>query len=210
MDTNKMMKERISALSDGELGYAEVDGALAELRSPEGRTLWQNYHEIGDMIRSEEMTIRLSPDFSARMSAMLAAEPTYVAPAIEPELRREAPAQARQPWLRRFALPGAAAAALAALGLAGAPQLMVALEGAPAPIEAPPAMAKVERPVSHGSIIAAAAPAAAGSVDAQSQPVMLRDMSLDEYLMAHQRFSPSVYSSAQFARSSTFANESGK
>jgi sigma-E factor negative regulatory protein RseA len=39
---------------------------------------------------------------------------------------------------------------------------------------------------------------------------VLRAQGIDEYLMAHQRFSPSVYSSAQYARSATFANESGK
>src|SRR5690606_36613651 len=124
------------------------------LRTPEGRAMWQNYHEIGDRIRSQEMKIHLSPDFGARMSALLEAEPAYVAPAIEPELRRAAQGEtlARAGGfggLRRFALPGAVAAALAALGFAGAPQLMVALKGAPDAIEAPPAMAQAERPVSH-------------------------------------------------------------
>jgi sigma-E factor negative regulatory protein RseA len=206
-------------LSDGELGYAEVDVALAELRRPEGRAQWETYHVNGDMIRSEDMVVRLSPDFGARMSALLAAEPAYIAPAIEPELRRQ-PARlasggavggaVQRSWLQRLAVPGAAAAAVAAMAFVGTPQLMVALKGSPRAVEAPSAIAQAERPVSHGSIIAAAAPPAAEMVPAKAQPMMLRDMSLDEYLMAHQRFSPSVYSTAQFARSSTFANDSGK
>lgn len=40
--------------------------------------------------------------------------------------------------------------------------------------------------------------------------VILRDPQIDEYLLAHQRFSPSLYSTAQFARSATFAADSGK
>jgi sigma-E factor negative regulatory protein RseA len=40
--------------------------------------------------------------------------------------------------------------------------------------------------------------------------VVLRDPRIDEYLLAHQRFSPSVYSTAQYARSATFATDSNK
>jgi sigma-E factor negative regulatory protein RseA len=39
---------------------------------------------------------------------------------------------------------------------------------------------------------------------------VLRDPRIDDYLLAHQRFSPSVYSTAQYARSATFAVESDK
>jgi sigma-E factor negative regulatory protein RseA len=38
----------------------------------------------------------------------------------------------------------------------------------------------------------------------------LRDPGIDDYLLAHQRFSPSVYSTAQYARSATFVNDSNK
>ena len=39
---------------------------------------------------------------------------------------------------------------------------------------------------------------------------VLRDPRIDDYLLAHQRFSPSVYSSAQYARAATFAVDSDK
>jgi sigma-E factor negative regulatory protein RseA len=40
--------------------------------------------------------------------------------------------------------------------------------------------------------------------------VVLRDPRIDDYLLAHQRFSPSMYSTAQFARSATFETAPGK
>ncbi len=39
---------------------------------------------------------------------------------------------------------------------------------------------------------------------------MLRDPRIDDYLAAHQRFSPSVYSSAQYVRSAAFVSDSGQ
>jgi len=43
-----------------------------------------------------------------------------------------------------------------------------------------------------------------------SEFVFLRDPQFDQYLLAHQRFSPSVYSTAQYARSAAFANDKDK
>ena len=42
------------------------------------------------------------------------------------------------------------------------------------------------------------------------QGEVARDPRIDEYLMAHQRFSPSMYSSAQYARSAGFTIDSDK
>jgi sigma-E factor negative regulatory protein RseA len=52
------------------------------------------------------------------------------------------------------------------------------------------------------------APLAEARVVAQQGGEVLRDTRIDEYLLAHQRFSPSVYSTAQYARSATFAIDS--
>src|SRR3954451_20522851 len=82
MDTNKITQQQISEFVDGELTDSHVDIALAALRQPEGRAAWETYHQIGDLLRSDEMAAGLSPDFTARMAARLAAEPTIVAPAI--------------------------------------------------------------------------------------------------------------------------------
>jgi sigma-E factor negative regulatory protein RseA len=190
MNTKSAAQERISVFADGETSDQQLDIALAELRGEEGKASWGLYHHIGDLLRSDDMAMPLSAGFSAGMAARLAAEPALVAPAI--------PVQAKKSGLRRMALPGVLAAAAAAVAFVGTPQLMVAMQGSPA---SSPAVAMVsDSGVARTALSANAVRAGAG----------MRDQGIDDYVMAHQRFSPSVYSSAQYARSATFANESGK
>jgi sigma-E factor negative regulatory protein RseA len=184
MNTKSLAHERISVFADGETSDEQLDIALAELRSKEGTASWDLYHQIGDLLRSDDMAVPLSAGFSASMAARLAAEPALVAPVM--------PARARKSGIRRIALPGVLAAAAAAVAFVGTPQLMVAMHGSPA---SGPAVAVVSD---------------SGLARTASTEAVMRDQGIDEYLMAHQRFSPSVYSSAQYARSATFANESGK
>jgi sigma-E factor negative regulatory protein RseA len=85
MDTNKKNREHISALSDGEIRDADQELALAALDTPDGSQAWDLYHRIGDVLRAEA-TPDLSPGFSERLAARLAAEPLPgkpVAPAPE-------------------------------------------------------------------------------------------------------------------------------
>jgi len=187
MNTKSLVHERISVFADGETSDEQLDIALAELRDEDGKATWALYHQIGDLLRSDEMAIPLSAGFSASMAARLAAEPTLVAPVV--------PARAKKSNVRRIALPGVLAAAAAAVAFVGTPQLMVAMHGSPV---SAPAVAVV----SDSGVTRSALTANVGAV--------MRDQGIDEYLMAHQRFSPSVYSSAQYARAATFANESGK
>jgi sigma-E factor negative regulatory protein RseA len=205
MNTNNT-QEHISALADGELSDAQVDAALMALRQPGARAAWEAYHQIGDVLRSEEMAVSLSPDFAARMSARLEAEPTIIAPAALSSQEREAAndSMSGKHGLKRFALPGMVAAAVAALGLAAAPQLMVAMkdkthDGAPRTMVASSAGG-----LTHASVQSVEPQRVS---HASQEGVVLRDPRIDEYLLAHQRFSPSVYSTAQFARSATFATE---
>jgi sigma-E factor negative regulatory protein RseA len=76
MDTNKKNRERISAFADGELPKDDHELASAALRTDEGRAAWEVYHLIGDVLRTGE-SADLSPGFSARLSARLAAEPLH-------------------------------------------------------------------------------------------------------------------------------------
>lgn len=187
MNTKSLVHERISVFADGETSDEQLEIALAELRNDDEKATWALYHQIGDLLRSDEMAIPLSAGFSAGMAARLAAEPALMAPAVA--------ARARRSGIRRIALPGVLAAAAAAVAFVGTPQLMVAMQGTA------PAVAVVsDSGVARTALGASAVPAGA----------VMRDQGIDEYLMAHQRFSPSVYSSAQYARSATFANESGK
>ena len=212
MNTKERTQEQISALIDGELCDSQIDIALAALRNPEGRADWDMYHQIGDAIRSDDMAFSLSPDFSARMASRLAAEPAIVAPASarEPQPSPQvAAAGAVVGRIKRLAMPGMAAAAVATAVFVTTPHLLVA---------------KKETATTSGSAIVMVANPAQGAPEVravaavepkmvtldQQDGVVLRDPHIDEYLMAHQRFSPSVMSTAQYARSATFAAESGK
>lgn len=206
MNTKEMTQEQISALADGELSSAYVDMALAALRQTEGRDTWDVYHQIGDILRSDDMALKMSSDFSARIAARLDAEPIYIsvslAAASQPESGQVA-VGGRQPVsfgsirtrraVKRFALPGMAAAAVAAAAFIISPQIMVANSPMPVTV-ATPQLALASASDIHG--------AQAGKV--------LRDPWMDEYLLAHQRFPPSLYSAAQYACSATFAPDTNK
>jgi sigma-E factor negative regulatory protein RseA len=74
MDTNKKNREHISALIDGGIRDADQELALAALDTPDGDQAWALYHRIGDILRAEAAP-DLSPGFSERLAARLAAEP---------------------------------------------------------------------------------------------------------------------------------------
>src|SRR5262245_25269967 len=129
------MKDRISALMDGELDDKSAAAAIEALgRDREAAQTWRTYQLISDSMRESRL---LSAGFGARLSERLAAEPTVFAPhAMQAESRR---------W---YAL--SAAASLAAVALVGwlalapqpqAPIAPVAQSGpASAPLEAKPVL----------------------------------------------------------------------
>jgi sigma-E factor negative regulatory protein RseA len=209
MSTKNMTQEKISALADGEVPDTQLDMVFAALRSSEGREAWSMYHQIGDAMRSDDMAIKMSPDFTERLMKRLDEEPTIIAPvSSQPavpltESAKSLPAGRHS--IKRFALPGmAAAAALAAMAFVAGPQLMVASAS----------KSQNTTTISHGSTMLASAhgevmaASSNASVAAPAGSEMLRDPNIDEYLLAHQRFSPSLYSTAQYARSATFAIDS--
>jgi sigma-E factor negative regulatory protein RseA len=74
MDTQKKIREHISALSDGELAATDLELAFAALRAADGEQAWSSYHRIGDVLRAQASP-ELSDDFNVRLSAKLALEP---------------------------------------------------------------------------------------------------------------------------------------
>jgi len=199
-----MTREQISVLADGELDDDHVDVALAALRQNAGKADWDIYHQIGDVLRSDDMAVTLSPGFAARMATRLDAEPTIIAPGVLVDQEHCSPpgrttaSVTRQTQAKRWALPSmAAAAAMATVAFFTTPQLMVAMKGADGVAEP---TSKVASSIEQPEMVAASAP----------EGLILRDPRIDDYLMAHQRISPSLYSTAQFARSATFAADSNK
>jgi sigma-E factor negative regulatory protein RseA len=146
------MKDRLSALMDGELddkSAAELIDALG--RDREAVETWRTYQLISDAMRQSRL---LSEGFASRVSARLAAEPTVLAPrALQPEPRR---------W---YAL--SAAASLAAVALVGW------LAFAPQPQVAPAPVAQTQ------------------AVEVKPTIVPL-PTAANDYLLAHQGFSPRV------------------
>ncbi|RJG05799.1 histidine kinase [Noviherbaspirillum cavernae] len=222
MNTKEMAKEQISAFADGELSDQQTEMVLASLRQTDHRNDWELYHQIGDVLRSDDIAVELSPGFAARMAARLEMEPTIIAPAMAmqsstsdaigvgmPAASGKANAFPRP--AKRWALSGvAAAAAVATVAFVTAPQLMVAMKditGGDAGETSLASAAATASSITHvdsrmaqPALIATRAP----------EGVVLRDARIDDYLLAHQRFSPSVYSTAQYARSATFATDSNK
>lgn len=158
------MKDRISQLMDGELDDRAAADAIqafsgkAEAGDSEARDTWRLYHLIGDAMRDTPV---LSAGFAARVSEKLAAEPTVISPnRIKAEPRN---------W---FALPAAAAASLAAVGLVG--WLAFGPEQGTRP-----------------AAVAVQAPAALPVIAAGPARIPL-PLAMPDYLFAHQGFSPRV------------------
>ncbi|MEN9657598.1 MAG: hypothetical protein RL571_1063 [Pseudomonadota bacterium] len=100
------MKEKLSALMDGELDVSEIDGLLAEMkREPELSNAWYDWHQACDSLQEHPL---LSPQFMQRFSARLAAEPTVVAPQ---RLKRSS-------VMKKLLVPLTAAASIAFVGVA--------------------------------------------------------------------------------------------
>ena len=68
-------EEKLSAWMDGE----STDELPDNLDTPAGRRTWDTYHLIGDVMRTPELSVEPSADFSAKLAAALADEPVIIA-----------------------------------------------------------------------------------------------------------------------------------
>jgi len=92
-DDHVRVAELLSAFMDNE---ADLPAEL--LRSDTVRAQWATYHFIGDVLRSEELAISVSPTFNQRLAAALETEPPIVAPRRRTAMR----------FIGRYAVPGVA------------------------------------------------------------------------------------------------------
>ncbi len=107
--------ERISSLIDGELDRAETEALVSSLCADAALLQkWRELHRVGDALRSTEVAVLDDSGFCARVSSLLAAEPTVLAPRRSPGARS----------VRRYWVPGlAVAASVAAIGFVAVPLL---------------------------------------------------------------------------------------
>jgi sigma-E factor negative regulatory protein RseA len=158
-----MVMDKISALMDGELGEHEARGQISGLKTDAGLARsWHTFHLIGDAMRGERV---LSAGFHERLAARLASEPTVLAPQRS---------KSRSPMT--YAL--SAAASISAVALVGW-MAFVNQPQAPAPQVAQNTAAPLPAP--------AIPPQAAVTPQSVSS-----EGTMNEYLMAHQEYSPST------------------
>ncbi|VVE66666.1 anti-sigma factor [Pandoraea captiosa] len=219
-----LQAERISALMDGEFDPDEL-AALLDEADTSGRPLWDDYHLIGDALRSDELTLpRSESAFMASFAARLDAEPHLLAPTALADAQAAAPgakvAGSRvtriNPFLRvRRVLPtAAAAAAVAALSWVVVPRL----QDHPAGGTQTQVLAQTAAPTSSGSSLTrvalsqqpqAAVAANGAGAGAPNDLIVLRDARLDQYLAAHQQYAPAPIgqSVSPYMRASAQADE---
>ena len=156
--------DKISALMDGELDARQAQQELARLRqNGELQQKWDTFHLVGDALRAERL---LLTDVAGALAERLAREPTVLAP-------NRGAARKMTTYVLSAAASVAAVALVGWLALSSPPALNARNEVA----SAPPMV------VLPAALPAPAVPQVASVPD---------DGRTNEYLLAHQAFSPST------------------
>ena len=124
--------ERISVLLDGEMDRAEAAAAIAALSADAAlRRHWHEWHVVGDALRSHEVAASDSKGFCVRLAAIIAAEPTVLAPRV-----LQTSSGLRRYWMPSLAVAASAAAvAFIAVPLLRAPETVsIAKNATPAQV----------------------------------------------------------------------------
>jgi len=214
--------ERLSAFVDGNAPVGvdldqEVKQFLSEF-SDSDRTLWSEYHLVGDVLKSDDLAADPAADaaFLKRFSAVFESEPPLLSPVVHVPVAQEPGRLAA--LTRRFLPPLAVAAAAATLTWVLVPQIqgnsaatapVAAMQTASVDVRATNAQNQGVQRVAMAASSGAGAdltlsntplanPAAATSAPDVN---MIRDARLDQYLDAHQEFAQRpVPPSAPFVR----------
>ena len=205
MMEQKMNKELLSAMVDGELRGEELEQALACAESAEGCASWELYHLVGDVLRSPDLAHHSQHNLLTGLRAQLAQEPALqlqssqlqqVAAGMEqaqaPVVALRDPAANHSVFRWKVAASFATVAAMAALG-----------------------WNLVATPVDGQGAQLASAPGANSSVVvATENGSVLRDPRLDALLANHQQYASraSLQTPAAFLRNASFeeARSSGR
>ena len=181
------MRNKISALMDGELDSIDVADAITQIKSSEElRNEWSRYHLIGDALRQSTMSI---PDIDSGIRKKLDIEPTVLTPEFPKEKKGQAFA---------FAVAASLVTAVAAVTWMGGqtmdhqplvankavPQTTVKAEFAEPAIITVPVLAQKEELRTDKSVLQAAAQADSDVIPIPA-PIQLND-----YMFVHEEFSP--------------------
>ncbi len=220
MNKTANQNERISCMLDGELSAAQVVEILAELKGNDAaqiRATWEQYHVLGDALRSDDLNINLSADFSKKMAAALDHEALIFNPLVQKaQQENQANKVKRSVWNSPyFAMSSFAAAAMLALIMT--PSILTALR-TPGQNPNGPAMASKQGGASENfastnlKLTSNKAPAANEDFAvntkhdaANNVNEVLRDPRLDSYLLAHQKASPSLENNGHFIQHANVA-----
>ena len=191
MDMMENNRELISALADGQLqGEDFARGVQVAAGDAAALETWQNYHLIGDVLRSGDRAVGRTPaQFMTRLSASLAREPAFepvsVAAAVQPIQTVRAPAANDASFRWKLVAGVASVAAVAAIGWSAVGGLGTRPEQAQ---------------------LAVAAPAPATVVVGSGGGAMIRDARLDELLAAHRQLggASALQMPSGFLRNATF------
>ena len=206
MMEQKMNKELLSAMVDGELHGQELEQALACAESAEGCASWELYHLVGDVLRSPDLAHHSQHDLLTGLRVQLAQEPALqlqpsqlqqVAAGMEqaqaPVVALRDPAANSSVFRWKVAASFATVAAVAALGWNLVATTPVAGQGAQM-ASAPGLNAPVAVATENGTV--------------------LRDPHLDALLANHQQYASraSLQTPADFLRNASFeeARSSGR
>ena len=216
-----MTEEYLSALIDAEI-TAQQAGEITDMLCKKNniQSTWQIYQQIGYLLRISEKEWVPSVHFTSRLHARLAVEPAFSSCAAnEKAAKAETITTAKEVLLladlqnkksnrfgRFIGFSGAALAAILALFNFITPSSFVmttALMATPKQnITALLVQAMPDLPANKEN------QAILASADARS--IILRNQRIDDYLLAHQHFSPSLYSTAQYVRLATFSEGTPK
>ncbi len=189
------MKNKISALMDGELGHIDVAETITQVKKTEElRNEWSTYHLIGDALRQPEMS---TLDIASGIREKLAIEPTV----LTPELPKEKKGQ-----VFAFAVAASMLTAVAAVAWMGGQtmdqslgpvtdkavlQTAVKTESAEPTVITVPVLAQKEEFITDKAVLQTAAQADSDVILIPA-PIQINPapIQLNDYMFAHEEFSP--------------------
>ena len=160
------MKDKVSALMDGELDSIDVADTISQIKeSEELRNEWSTYHLIGDVLRQPAMS---TPDIASNIRNELDIEPSVLAPDIPKE---------RKSQVFAFAIAASMVAAVAAVTWMGGQTMDL-------PLTDKPSLQAVAPTVTSDPVLAK-------KEESNTEKLVLQDpasIRINDYMFAHGEF----------------------